>query len=80
MLSLVGGGAAARQQAGIKGEPAPITAVEVKGTLDAARRDDTIMRIVVNRQEILKYGDQSLLDVMKRLPGVTGTGKYSVRA
>jgi outer membrane receptor for ferrienterochelin and colicins len=50
--------------------------VEVRGTADAydPRRDDTASKIVVTREEILKYGDTSVLDVMKRVPGVTVTG------
>lgn len=35
------------------------------------RRESTAAKIVVNRDEIAKYGDTSVLDVMKRLPGVT---------
>ena len=31
----------------------------------------TAAKIVVNRDEILKYGDTTILDAMKRLPGVT---------
>lgn len=50
-----------------------ITQVEVKGTLDAydPRRDDTATRIVVNSEEITKYGDTNVLDVLKRVPGIT---------
>ena len=40
----------------------------------AERRDSTASKIVVNRDEIVKYGDQTILDVMKRLPGVTVSG------
>lgn len=38
------------------------------------RRDDTASKIVVTREEIVKYGDTSVLDVLKRVPGVTVTG------
>jgi outer membrane receptor protein involved in Fe transport len=50
--------------------------VEVGGSLDAydARRDDTASKIVVNRDEIVKYGDTNVLDVLKRVPGVTVSG------
>jgi len=50
--------------------------VEVKATTDSydARREDTASKIVVSHDEIVKYGDSSLLDVLKRLPGVTVTG------
>ncbi|WP_073219962.1 TonB-dependent siderophore receptor [Massilia sp. CF038] len=38
------------------------------------RRDDTASKVVVNQDEIVKYGDTSLLDVFKRIPGVTVSG------
>ncbi|KLU38022.1 hypothetical protein AB595_04440 [Massilia sp. WF1] len=47
--------------------------VEVKGAAEAydPRRDDTASKIVVNNAEIVKYGDTNVLDVLKRVPGVT---------
>lgn len=39
-----------------------------------ARQDDTATKIVVNAEEIKKYGDTQVLDVLKRLPGVTVVG------
>jgi outer membrane receptor for ferrienterochelin and colicins len=50
--------------------------VEVRGAVDAydPRRDDTAAKIVVNHDEIVKYGDTSVLDVLKRVPGVTVSG------
>ena len=53
----------------------PIQKVEVKGTAAGydPRRDDTAARIVVNREDIARYGDTSVLDVFKRIPGVTVT-------
>jgi len=50
--------------------------VEIKAAADAylARRDDTATRIVLGHDEIVRYGDTSLLDVLKRLPGVTVAG------
>jgi outer membrane receptor protein involved in Fe transport len=50
--------------------------IEVRGALDAydPRRDDTAAKIVVNQAEITKYGDTSVLDVLKRVPGVTVSG------
>ncbi|MBQ5947083.1 TonB-dependent siderophore receptor [Massilia sp. ST3] len=49
--------------------------VEVKGTAAGydPRRDDTASRIVVGREEIARYGDTSVADVFKRIPGVTVT-------
>ncbi len=50
-----------------------IQQVEVKGAANAydPRRDDTASKIVVNNEEIVKYGDTNVLDVLKRVPGVT---------
>jgi outer membrane receptor for ferrienterochelin and colicins len=50
--------------------------VEVRGAADAydPRRDDTASKIVVNHDEIVKYGDTNVLDVLKRVPGVTVSG------
>ena len=45
--------------------------VKFVGTTDLARRQDTSTRIVVSREDILKFGDPNVLEVMKRLPGVT---------
>lgn len=67
---------------------APLQQVEIKGALAAydPRRDDTATKIVVNHEEIVKFGDTSVLDVLKRLPGVTvtsgggrGTGEVRMR-
>ena len=57
-------------------EPAAIQKVEVKGAADSydARRDDTASKIVLNHEEIIKFGDTNVLDVLKRLPGVTVSG------
>jgi outer membrane receptor protein involved in Fe transport len=50
--------------------------VEVRGSVEAydPRRDDTASKIVVNHAEIVKYGDTNVVDVLKRLPGVTVSG------
>ncbi len=48
--------------------------VQVKSSADMQRREDTASRIVINREEILRHGDPSALDVMRRLPGVTVSG------
>jgi len=50
-----------------------IQQVEVKGAGYDARRDDTAARIVVKREEVLRYGDSNVADVLKRIPGVTVT-------
>lgn len=50
--------------------------IEVKssqGSYDA-RREDTATKIVVTEEEIAKFGDTQLADVLKRQPGITVTG------
>ncbi|SFD10837.1 TonB-dependent receptor plug domain-containing protein [Massilia yuzhufengensis] len=53
----------------------PVQQVEVKGTTESydPRRDDTAARIVVGREEIARYGDTTVADILKRVPGVTVT-------
>lgn len=53
-----------------------IQRVEVKGDANTydPRRDDTASKIVVTNEEIRRYGDTSVLDVFKRLPGITVSG------
>lgn len=58
------------------GKPAPkkeVIEVQATGEYDA-RKDDTATKIIVNSAEIMKNGDTQVLDVLKRLPGVTVTG------
>jgi outer membrane receptor protein involved in Fe transport len=75
----------AQQAAPLKEEKAAdnnkIQQVEVQGKADAydPRRDDTASKIVVNNEEIVKYGDTSVLDVLKRVPGVTVSGSGNGR-
>lgn len=56
--------------------PERMQRVEVKADANAydPRRDDTASRIVVSNEEIRRYGDTSVLDVFKRLPGITVGG------
>lgn len=55
--------------------PAPysstIPTVEVNSTSYNPRSEDTASRTVVNHAEIIRYGDSSLIEVMKRLPGIS---------
>ncbi|WP_338760760.1 TonB-dependent receptor [Massilia sp. METH4] len=57
----------------------PVQKVEIKGSTAAydPRRDDTASKIVVSDEEIKRYGDTSITDVFKRVPGVTvgGSGR-----
>jgi outer membrane receptor for ferrienterochelin and colicins len=58
------------QAAQIAAEP-PAAVVQVTGTAATLRQNDTASRIVIPHDEIVKYGDASVLDVMKRLPGLS---------
>jgi outer membrane receptor protein involved in Fe transport len=57
-------------------DKAPMQTVEVKGSAANydPRRDDTASKTVLNSDEIRKYGDDNIFDVLKRAPGVTVTG------
>jgi len=57
-------------------ESKPIPKIEIKGTADDydPRRDDTAAKTVINHEEIIKYGDTNVFDVLKRAPGVTVIG------
>ncbi len=49
--------------------------VEIKGSAATdIRRNDTATKIVVTQEEILKNGDTSIGEVLKRLPGITLDG------
>jgi outer membrane receptor protein involved in Fe transport len=54
-----------------------IQRVEVKGAASDydPRRDDTASKTVLGAEEIRKYGDDNIFDVLKRAPGVTVTDK-----
>ncbi|WP_210809085.1 TonB-dependent receptor plug domain-containing protein [Ideonella paludis] len=72
-------------EAPAKPEPAPAAKpaatpterVTVKGTRteDEQRRQSTAAKIIIGREELDKFGDTSLGEVMKRLPGVTTDGR-----
>ncbi len=69
--------AAPRPQPAVKASPAAAPApqrVEVNSARYDPRRDDTASKTVVGSEEILRYGDTSVLDVLKRVPGVTVIG------
>jgi len=67
---------AAPAPAPVKVEPV-VQKVEVKASTDSynPRKDDTATKIVVNREELLKYGDTNVADALKRLPGITVSGR-----
>ena len=51
--------------------PPAIQQVNVSGASADLRRQSTTTAIVVKRDELLRQGDASLSDVLKRLPGIT---------
>ncbi|HEY9107608.1 MAG TPA: TonB-dependent receptor [Roseateles sp.] len=65
--------------------PAPVDAktaeqlkrVEISGTAsdESIRRASTASKIVITREEIEKFGDSTIGEVLKRLPGVTTGGR-----
>lgn len=60
-----------------KAQDEPVQKVEVKGSASTydPRRDDTASKTVLSAEEIRKYGDDNIFDVLKRAPGVTVTDK-----
>lgn len=52
-------------------EVAPQVEINAAAARYQARRDDTASKIVVTHDEINKYGDTKLFDVLKRLPGLS---------
>jgi outer membrane receptor for ferrienterochelin and colicin len=57
-------------------ETSKIQTVEVEGAhaMYDPRRDDTASKTVLNSEEIQKFGDTNVYEVLKRAPGVTVTG------
>jgi iron complex outermembrane receptor protein len=49
--------------------------VEERRSTTTDRRDSTASKIVIGRDEIEQYGDTNLSDVLRRLPGVTQSGR-----
>lgn len=59
-----------------------IQKIEIKGAAEAynPRRDDTASKIVVTSEELQRYGDTSIADALKRVPGVSvGAGGRDIR-
>ncbi|MBB5203137.1 iron complex outermembrane receptor protein [Inhella inkyongensis] len=56
---------------------AQLDKVEVSGqaTDESRRRASTASKIVISREDLLRFGDGNLVDLMRRLPGVTPGGR-----
>ena len=52
-------------------DPKKLDQIEVQASPESERRESTASKIVINREEVTKYGDTDLLEVLKRLPGIT---------
>ena len=63
----------AAKPAALKAPEQKMQQIEVKGNIQSYddRRNDTATKIVVTQEEILKNGDTSIGEVLKRLPGIT---------
>lgn len=60
------------EKAGSRVTETKVQKVEVQGARDYdERRQDTASKIVVTQEEIVRYGDTTVSEVLKRLPGVT---------
>lgn len=49
--------------------------VDVKSTDESKRRAATASKIVITREDLLRFGDGNLADLLRRLPGVTPGGR-----
>ena len=60
--------------AGTQPVAVPASRIEIIGQpANDTRLDDTMARISITREEITRFGDKSVADVLRRLPGVTVT-------
>lgn len=68
--------APAKAAAKPESEPQKLDRVNVSGNAseDDSRRASTAAKMVIGREELLRYGDSSVSELMKRLPGVTTGG------
>lgn len=69
--------AAPKAEANKATAPAQLDRVEVSGRAsdEAQRRSATAAKIIIGREEIERFGDNSLGEVLKRLPGVSTGGR-----
>lgn len=65
-------GVFAQDKQAAKPEPA-VQTIEITGAVEKydARKNDTATKLVVSQEEILKFGDTTLAEVLKRQPGIT---------
>lgn len=58
------------QTAPATGVPVPAT-VEVSGSSNDVRREASVAKVVVNRADLVRFGDSNLGDALQRVPGVS---------
>ncbi|MGW8392004.1 TonB-dependent receptor plug domain-containing protein [Pseudoduganella sp. HUAS MS19] len=73
---------AAAQAMAAEPQQETVQKVEIKGAAEAynPRKDDTASKIIVSSDELKRYGDTSIGDALKRVPGVSvGAGGRDIR-
>ena len=73
---------AATQAMAEENKQEPVQKVEIKGAAETynPRKDDTASKIIVSSDELKRYGDTSIGDALKRVPGVSvGAGGRDIR-
>lgn len=57
-------------------KPTNVGTVQVRGASDLdERKNESVSKIIINREDFLKQGDTSIMDVLKRLPGISTGGR-----
>jgi outer membrane receptor for ferrienterochelin and colicins len=57
----------------------PVQSVQITGSAERQRQGDTTAKVVISHADIVRYGDTSASDVLRRLPGVTVAGEIRMR-
>jgi outer membrane receptor for ferrienterochelin and colicins len=71
--------AAAATAQEVTNPPAPMQAVQITASADGQRQGDATGKVVISHADIVRFGDTSMSDVLKRLPGVTVAGEVRMR-
>ena len=62
-------------------KPTNVGTVQVRGASDLdERKNESVSKIIINREDFLKQGDTSIMDVLKRLPGISTGGRGAALA
>ena len=59
--------------------PTPVPSVKITGSANVQRQADTTGKVIINHADIVRFGDTSVSDVLRRLPGVTVAGEIRMR-